>query len=218
MKTPTNLIFIGLFSLAASLGAQITFVPTTPAFGGPLFGDKDGNLIPVGNEARIGHFTPGFDYAANSNNLQALLDNFSIFGSTQIGEGNPPLFPSGGGALLEPNLQNADTSFAGERVHIFVFLTADNSMVTDFDSIIQYGVFGRSSADPLPWVFPSDGETRSATTADLNEFIAGAFLPGSESGESYDMLTLIPEPRLYAALLGLCAFGFVLYRRRRGVV
>jgi hypothetical protein len=217
MKIHKNLTIVGLFTLTASLGAQITFTPTTP-FDGPFFGDKDGNLIPAGNEARIGSFADGFDYEANANDLQALLDNFSVFESTQIDEGPLPFFPSGGGAVLEQNLTNMDTSFAGQRVHIFVFLTADNSMVTDFDSIIQYGVFGRTSADALPWVFPGDGDTRSASTAELNEFVAGAFLPGSESGENYDMLTLIPEPKIYAALFGLLSLGFALYRRRKSTI
>lgn len=202
------------------VSAQISVFPSTefdPNDRGPFFADSNGNLLPAGNEVRIGFFETEFDFMSAANDLEALLENFVTFDSGVIELG---AFSGRLGALnfQEFNRGSQETEpFRNQQIHMFVFQTNTNSMVTTLDSIVGYGIFSGPTTGDDPWVFANDSSSNQDQfifTGDINEFVAGSLV----SGPDYDMLVLIPESKVYAAIFGLLSLGFALYRRRKPTV
>lgn len=223
MKSKIQIITMIPVFCAVGLHATITWTPQT-SVDGPFFAQKDGQLLLEGNSVWVGSFPEAFDYNASAANfeLAELMNQFEVFATTSITDFSPPPFDPVGGGVLFGELTGSE-SFDNRRVHLFVFQTdvdINNQPIPvepsspDLTPIVAWGVFGQLVGSTLggDWNFTDAG---SGSSAEIDEFVAGAFLPGSESGENYDMLTLIPEPKIYAALFGLLSLGFALYRRRK---
>lgn len=183
------------------------------AFGVPLPDNSNYTLL-------IGHFnlTPG-TIRDNATNYVFLRDNFTEFGRSTPGAGDP----NGGGTnddgywLANTTNTTIGLNIQNTQIYYWLFNNADPAAAT------QYGIF--TAPGNARWIFPSDTAIPNTTVTDLsdvptdtNGILFGSFGTGlSRDGASplYN-LAVVPEPSTYALLLvGAGAVAFA--RRRRQV-
>lgn len=123
--------------------------------------DSGGNLIPEGQEVRIGFFDPGFDIDGNAGDLAALDDAWNPFDSTTIRavQNLPSRF-----SATSPGL--CDSQFNSKPIHLWILMTEDGSPpLPDYSNVSEYGVFASSAGS---WFFPLHNSPPGLNTTQIN--------------------------------------------------
>jgi hypothetical protein len=200
------------------------------------FGIENGTDLPTGSLVRLGVFTISDSLiSSNSGSYSYLNANFIELGVSYIGEGNPTgaasemdaanagLFNK---AIYSINTTNSGLNVAGLTLSYWVFDAVSSTEAT------QHGIF---SSTLTSWILPSGdggGLDLSVINTDISDLttsgqgvalagsakvLVGGFGPGmNTSGGGVNFtLTAVPEPATYAALFGLAAIGFCVWRKRR---
>ncbi|MFP4673272.1 MAG: PEP-CTERM sorting domain-containing protein [Opitutales bacterium] len=205
-----TLVHLTLFNLLSAWNVSVSNSVGDGAFG--LF-DENGTLVDgsTTENIRIGSFN-SFDAqsAWDVGDLSAIDSNFAGYGDS-FGMND---FNSGVNGIFENAI---DEPVAAGLEGDSIVLWATNG-----------GAFTASSAQHLIYefdkVFPEEPAGPSDLTlgVDNGSFIAGEFgnfsndfgMGGGEK-DGFNTVSAVPEPSTYAALVGLCVFVFVSFRRRR---
>ncbi len=190
--------FLALLSLAlaqAATQAQITVNY------GAYPGQRNVTVAPTGtpladgNTVEVGYFNSTLDLSANAGNLGALLDNWHLFGSTEI------VSISGPGQFAGVSA-NSDSQFFGKPIAIWIFDTGGAPLAADLSNVRTYGVFTDAA-----WSFPksTDNPPFLVQISSADPGISGfhATVVGDlETGTL--LLDPVPEP----SALSLLSLGF----------
>lgn len=209
--------------LGASLSLAQTVDLTSVNAGFPpsstTIAQNSGSLLDAGNRIMIGTFDTSSQASAtdyfnlNGTNLTTLLSDFSSISSsislTSLGDKDATLngagtvdFSAGGVNTESPSPLN------NQKIFIWVFKTDANGadLGSGFANVTEHGIFSGTTGD---WNFgtmavPTD--TRTLRLGDVSQYFV------AEGGSL--QLAAVPEPAHFAALFGILALGFVLWRRR----
>lgn len=218
----------GFSYLASSLTAASIF-PTNPELAALVAAGDD---LQIGTSVLVGGFESltSAQVRENAQDYNFLLENFAIWGGTQIGAGDTPE------GLFSPEipLVNSVPSLAGKQIYILVVAGTNNSTPqASLFSAFQVGLYYFDMALNANWAFPSDAGAPGFTTIDIADLtvdnagttlkegaqvVLGGF--GADDNNTIEgaknfSLAAVPEPSA-AVLLGLTLAGVAGFWRRRG--
>lgn len=200
----TTLILLGISTFGASLLGQTASVIANSAT--TLIELEDAaTLVPAGSSASltVGQFDANAFVAGNT--LAGYNDAFTRFSPAAPGtDATISVSSMDDGTFTGSNIPTADAT-VGEPLAWFVFYDVDGS--DDASIGDEFGVF--SSTSPAWEAVISPGVNI------LNANAVDVFHVGSGAGSELQLVQIVPEPEVYAALAGLLALGSAIYRRRR---
>jgi len=192
MKKSILLFFFSLCLGAVSSFGAVTVQIIANASTGQVQ-DSTGTALPDGSLMRVGFFdVTGLQNLTPSQLLDASLVEplFTEFKT----------FTSASGDFLQFD-NTLDATNVGDQVYLWVFNSSLAATAT------EYGIFSSST-----WNSPADTGSLNMVSSAINETIAGS--TDGSSPTNY-LLTPVPEPAHYAALLGLVGLAVAMWRRRR---
>ena len=198
-----------LLSLAAAVVVASTSADAAQVNYGDLGNfilEPDLSLAEIGSLVRLGTFTAGFDFAANSTDFAATNTAFTEFDTTAIGAASG----SGAGQFYDTVLLN--NSFANTQLYIWVL---NNGVAASADAWVIV-------TNPS-WLVPADPAVGTASI-DIDTSDPGTIIPPGARGFTDENLNSanfvdfamqpIPEPSTYA-LIGIGGIALLAWRRRR---
>ncbi len=146
--------------------------------------DESGSPLPNGNEVRVGCFEDGFDVASNAADLEALHEAWMAYNADDPNRFIRELSSQSG--RFSSQFPRTDAgAFAGKKIYLWVFKTADDSApLSNYSNVVEYGLFSASAGN---WHFPSADDpnplarSTTVTTSEVDESVYGGISTSSLS-------------------------------------
>jgi hypothetical protein len=189
---------------------------------------SDGTTALASGAIRLGHFTSGFNFAANANDLAALQSAFTqvvaYTGAISAFEVNgffdQALTYTAGGTYgsLPYDSSAASTSdvggdIAGSKIYAWVLNNATTLSATQQAIFSTNQVWTDADTVPVNDSSVSWSAGTSGLTAHIGSLSTGADIGGGTPSHSLAAVAAIPEPS--RAMLGFIGIAAMLFRRRR---
>lgn len=216
MRYSSLLLLVGLL-LSSPVYSQTVVTVIAGGTGStppPFILDSDGSFLPAGAEVRVGYFPGGAPASLADLTLAEATSGFTTLYTTAIGNDTVD-----NGAALTPGAVR-DTSNSGNQMDTLPVLGLNTQLFlwvfNAASDATAWGVFGGLATPTwkVPFIGPASMSTAALATSGTTALTNPDILFGSYDGTNF-RLAPIPEPSTYAALFGLVALGYVVWRRRR---